>query len=72
MSLARRYTVTVSGIRERVEALRQEIAELQKFNLEYLQTPRPNYVAMDSHARREQRLKEIIEELKSMTTWKEV
>lgn len=62
----------MNGIRERVKALRQEIAELQKFNLEYLQTHKQDYVAMDAHARREQRLKEIMEELKSMTTWKEV
>ena len=28
------------GIRERVEALRREIAEIQELNLAYLQTPR--------------------------------
>ena len=27
------------GIRQRVEALRREIAEIQKLNLAYLQTP---------------------------------
>jgi hypothetical protein len=58
------------GIRERVEALRQEIAEIQKLNLAYLQTPRADHVAMSDHARREERLKEIMEELKSMTDWK--
>jgi hypothetical protein len=58
------------GIQERVEALRQEIAEIQKLNLEYLQRPRPGAVAMSDHARREQRLKEIIDELESMTDWK--
>jgi hypothetical protein len=59
------------GIRERVEELRQEIGEIQKLNLAYLQTPRPDFTAMDAHARREQRLKEIMKELKSMTAWKE-
>jgi hypothetical protein len=57
-------------IRDRVEALRREIAELQKLNLAYLQMPRPHPVAMNDHARREQRLKEIMHELKSMTDWK--
>jgi hypothetical protein len=58
------------GIRERVEALRREIAEIQKLNLAYLQKPRPDAVAMGDHQRREQRLKEIMDELNSMTDWK--
>jgi hypothetical protein len=58
------------GIRERVEVLRQEIAEIQKLNLAYLQMPRPDVVAMNDHARREQRLREIRDELDSMTDWK--
>jgi hypothetical protein len=60
----------MGSIRERVEALRQEIAELQKLNLEYLQAPRPDFMAMDAHARREQRLREIMKELEAMTAWK--
>jgi hypothetical protein len=58
------------GIQERVEALRQEIAEIQRLNLGYLQTPRPNFGATADHARREQRLMEIMNELQSMTDWK--
>jgi hypothetical protein len=58
------------GIQERVEALRQEIAEIQKLNLAYLQMARPDFSAMEDHARRDQRLKEIMDELKSMTDWK--
>jgi hypothetical protein len=58
------------GIRERVEELRREIAELQKLNLAYLQTPKPDFSAMNDHARREQRLREIMNELQSMTDWK--
>jgi hypothetical protein len=58
------------GIRERVEALRREIAEIQELNFAYLQRPRPDALAMGDHERREQRLKEIMEELKSMTDWK--
>jgi hypothetical protein len=59
-----------AGIQERVEALRQEIAEIQRLNLAYLQTPRPHPAAMNDHARREQRLMEIMDELRSMTDWK--
>jgi hypothetical protein len=58
------------GIRERVEALRREIAEIHELNLAYLQTPRPDFSAMSDRERREQRLKEIMDELKSMTDWK--
>ena len=58
------------GIRERVDALRREIAEIQKLNLAYLQMPRPDFSAMNDHARRDQRLREIMDELKSMTEWK--
>jgi hypothetical protein len=56
------------GIRERVEALRQEIAAIQKQKLAYLQMPRPDFVGQ---ARRDQRLKEIMDALKSMTEWRE-
>jgi hypothetical protein len=59
-------------IRERVEALRREIAEIQRLNLAYSQRPRPDAVAMSDHERREQRLKEIMDELKSMTDWKKL
>ncbi len=60
------------GIRERVDALRREIAEIQKLNLAYLQMPRPDFSAMNDHARRNQRLREIMDELKSMTEWKKL
>jgi hypothetical protein len=60
----------MDGVRERVEALRQEIAEIQKLNLAYLQMPRRDFTAMDAHTRREQRLKDIQRELQSMTQWK--
>jgi hypothetical protein len=59
------------SIRERVEALRQEIAEIQKLNRAYLPTSRA-YVSTASyeHQRRQVRLQEIMDELKSMTEWK--
>lgn len=55
------------GVRERVEELRREIAEIQKLNLAYLQMVRPDFRAMHEHARRDQRLREIMAELKFMT-----
>jgi len=58
------------GVRERVEALRREIAEIQKLNLEYSHGHGPGSAAMSDHQRREQRLKEIMDELRSMTDWK--
>jgi len=58
------------GIRERVEALRREIAEIQSLNLEYQHMDKLGFPAMSDHARREERLKEIMEELKSMTGWR--
>jgi hypothetical protein len=58
------------GIQERVEALRREIAEIQKLNLEYFQRPSLYTTAAGDHERREQRLREIVAELKSMTEWK--
>jgi hypothetical protein len=58
------------SIQDRVEALRREIAELQRLNLAYLQTPRPGFTEISDHTRREQRLREIMVELKSMTEWK--
>jgi hypothetical protein len=58
------------GIWERVDALRREVADIQKLNLAYLQVPTPDFNAMNDHARRDQRLKEIMDELRSMTEWK--
>jgi hypothetical protein len=58
------------GIQERVDVLRQEIAEIQRLNLAHLQTPRPNFGEIADHERRQQRLREIMVELSSMTDWK--
>ncbi len=58
-----------AGIRERVEALRREIAEIQALNLAYCKRPIRHFMSSD-HERREQRLIEIMDELRSMTDWK--
>jgi hypothetical protein len=55
------------GIRERVEALRREIAEIQQHNLAYLEKQRPDSGARYDHIRRARRLREILDELKTMT-----
>jgi hypothetical protein len=60
----------MEDIRERVEELRREIAEIQKRNLALLQMPRPDFIAPHDHERLQQRLREIMEELSSMTDWK--
>jgi hypothetical protein len=60
----------MEDIRGRVEELRREIAEIQKRNLAFLQMPRPDFIALHDHGRRQQRLREIMEELSSMTDWK--
>jgi hypothetical protein len=60
----------MDGVRERVEALRHQISEIHKLNLEYLRMHRPDFAAMEAHELREQRLKDIMRELKSMTAWK--
>jgi hypothetical protein len=60
----------MDDVRERVEALRQEISEIQKLNLQYLQRSRPDFAAVEAHTRRQQRLREIMKELEAMTAWK--
>jgi hypothetical protein len=56
-------------VAESCPILNKYSARFQQYQA-YLQRPRPDVVAMSDHARREQRLKEIVEELKSMTDWK--
>jgi phage/plasmid-associated DNA primase len=58
------------GIQERVETLRREIAEIQKLNLAHLQTPQANIRALYEYQRRQERLQQIMDELKSMSDWK--
>lgn len=55
------------GTRERVNALRREIAEIQMQNRAHLPRFRPDSVEPSAHEKRAQRLREIMEELRSMT-----
>jgi hypothetical protein len=58
------------SIEERVEELRREIAEIQKLNLAYFERPGHGAMAMSDHERRQERLQQIMDELRSMTDWK--
>ena len=68
-------------IAERIKKLRDEIAEIRKANVQYLQNTasRPesrqgwhNVAKEAEHERRLQRLLEIVQELKSLTDWKKL
>lgn len=54
------------SIRQRVIQLRREVAEIARLSMEYLQTPRPAPAEKRDQQSREQRLKEIMDELKSI------
>ena len=56
-------------ITERVQKLRQEIAELTEKNRRYFIAPKYGSAVADNE-RRFQRLVEIAEELKNLTDWK--
>jgi hypothetical protein len=57
-------------ITERIKELRREIAKLTEANHKYLVSPKYGSAAADNE-RRFQRLIEIVDELKSLTDWKE-
>jgi hypothetical protein len=56
-------------ITERIQGLRQEIAQLTEANRKYSRSPKYGSAAAD-HERRLQRLLEIVAELNSLTDWK--
>jgi hypothetical protein len=57
-------------IRERIEKLREEIAQISAADSLYLQSGKKPPGAAD-HQRRRERLQEILNELKSLTDWRE-
>ena len=59
-----------SPITERVQKLRQEIAEISRAEKVY-KLGAKSYIATYEHERRLQRLQEILDELAFMTEWKE-
>jgi hypothetical protein len=57
-------------IKERIEELRQEIAEIMVASQQYMQGNRKSYLVAADQERRLQRLQEIMDELMSLTDWK--
>jgi hypothetical protein len=59
-------------MKDRIAKLREEIAELCDANLSYMERSKKMPGAAGDHARRLQRLQEILDELKSLTDWKKL
>jgi hypothetical protein len=59
------------GYQERVQKLRQEIADISAANRAYIIKNSKDSVAAAEQERRLQRLKEIMDELRALTDWKE-
>ena len=57
-------------ITERIKKLRQEIALMREAEREYLNKRFKGVVEAAAHERRLQRLKDILDELASLTEWK--
>ena len=57
-------------VQERVATLRQGIAEITEANREYVQGGKKMHGEVE-HQRRLQRLQEIVDELASLTEWKQ-
>ena len=59
-------------VKERIAKLREEIAQISEANRIYTQGGKKVHVAAGDHARRLQRLQEILDELVSLTDWKKL
>lgn len=59
-------------VKERIGKIREEIAQISQANRVYLQGGKKLHGAVGNHARRLQRLQEILEELVALTDWKKV
>jgi hypothetical protein len=60
-------------VKERIVKLRLEIAEISEANRVYLQSGKKKvHGAAGDHARRLQRLQEILDELVALTDWKKL
>jgi len=60
-----------SPVKERVQKLRQEIAEITDANRSYANRNGKNPVAASEQERRLERLQQILDELRALTDWKE-
>ena len=60
-----------SLVQERVQKLREEIADISHANRLFILKNSKDSVAAAEQERRRQRLKEIMDELRALTDWKE-
>jgi hypothetical protein len=60
------------SVTERVRQLRQEISEISKESSNFLRSNRKDSLGLGEQERRVQRMREIKEELMSLTAWKKV
>jgi hypothetical protein len=67
------YSVAMTlSVTERVRQLRQEISEISKESSNFLRSNRKDSLGLGEQERRVQRMREIKEELMSLTAWKKV
>jgi len=59
-------------VKERIAKLRDEIAQISEANRLYLQGGKNKSDASGDHARRLQRLQDILDELVALTDWKKL
>jgi hypothetical protein len=59
-------------VKERITKLREEIAQISEANRLYLKTGRKMPGSVGDHARRLQRLQDILGELMPLTDWKKL
>ena len=57
-------------VKERIGKLRDEVSQISEANRQYLQGGKRLQGAEGDHARRLQRLQEILDELMALTDWK--
>ena len=60
------------SVKERIAKLREEIAQISEVNRQYLHGGKKLHGAAGDHARRLQRLQEILDELVALTDWKKL
>jgi DNA-binding MurR/RpiR family transcriptional regulator len=59
-------------VKERIAKLRDEIAQIREAERLYLQGGKNKLDAAGDHARRLQRLQEILDQLKALTDWRKL
>jgi hypothetical protein len=59
-------------VKERIAKLRDEIAQIREAERLYLQGGKNKLDAAGDHARRLQRLQEVLDQLKALTDWRKL